>query len=158
MSKKDLRQEVYLFLEWKMAAITNKTMMIAIPMHQMYSLGILFHLQFLDEFVQWDYVSPRLNRLPIVIVQVVVAISVGKRLTGMLALPFELTVLPQFGHQFSRVESEVEFVVALSAKHNHQSVLLALCSIRATEDMVSLARGLSAYITSMCHLCDTNLS
>jgi hypothetical protein len=104
MSKKDLRQEVYLFLEWKMAAITNKTMMIAIPMHQMYSLGILFHLQFLDEFVQGDYVSPRLNRFPIVIVQVVVAIAFGKRLTGMLSLPFELTVLPQFGHQFLGME------------------------------------------------------
>jgi hypothetical protein len=144
MSKKDLRQEVYLFLEWKMAAITNKTMMIAIPMHQMYSLGILFHLQFLDEFVQGDYVSPRLNRFPIVIVQVVVAIAVGKRLTGMLPLPFELTVLPQFGHQFSRVDSEVEFVVALSAKHNHQTVLLALGSVRPTEDMVAVGRLASA--------------
>jgi hypothetical protein len=107
MSKKDLRQEVYLFLEWKMAAITNKTMMIAIPMHHMYSLGILFHLQFLDEFVQWDYVSPLMNRFPVVIVQIVVSVAVGKRLTGMLSLPFELTVLPKFCHQFLGMESEV---------------------------------------------------
>ena len=127
-----------------MAAITNKTMMIAIPMHHMYSLGILFHLQFLDEFVQGDYVSPRLNRFPVVIVQIVVSVAVGKRLTGMLPLPFELTVLPKFCHQFLGMESEVEFVVALSAKHNHQTVLLALWSICPTEDMVAVGRLASA--------------
>jgi hypothetical protein len=48
--------------------------------------------------------------------------------------------------------------MALSAQPHHQTVLLGLGSIRAPEDMVSLARGLSAYITSMCHLRDTNLS
>jgi hypothetical protein len=42
------------------------------------------------------------------------------------------------------MDSEVEFVVALSAKHNHQTVLLALGSVRPTEDMMAVGRLASA--------------
>src|SRR5574344_1262124 len=69
----------------------------------------------------------------------------------VLALELRLPFFPQLLHQRFGILAEVDIVVAFSAQPHHQTVLLAFRSVSTTEDMVSLARGLSAYITSMCH-------